>query len=100
MKKVLPVLFFICSIIASCEKVIDCDDAQVSIENIGSDTIYYCWGCNVLEDTLFPGEKAIQNVGPVYISEYEKTTIWTVFESTKGDYLIRVDDCLVERVVK
>jgi len=89
MKNVIFVLFvFFVSL--SCNKEFpECDSAELCVENIGSDTIYFCWGCNYYEDTLYPGEKACRLLGEMSGgTEYD-----AYFDSSHGSYIINVDEC-------
>lgn len=84
----------------SCKKDIVCDDAQLCMVNKTNDTIYYCWGCNIYRDTLLPGARTCENVGPVSVSSSlsssSSSIVWVDFSSSAGSYLIKVDECYIE----
>ncbi|MCF8256424.1 MAG: hypothetical protein K9J06_02660 [Flavobacteriales bacterium] len=73
-----------------------CDDAQLCVRNMGTDTIYYCWGCNYYADTLLPNGSACINVGPVSSSQYT----YINFQYDLASYDILVDKCEVESVIE
>ncbi len=99
MKKIIPILLFAIAIFASCSKDIECDNAQLCIKNISSDTILYCWGCNYYEDTLLPYGKACTDVGPISIKRNSESTSTVFFDSDHGSYAIEVRDCYVEKEI-
>lgn len=84
----------------SCSKDINCDNARLCMVNKTTDTILYCWGCNLYRDTLFPGGKACYDAGPISVSRglggSSESIVWVDFNSTKGSYRIKVDDCNIE----
>ena len=99
MKKYLFGLLFLASLIYSCSKEIECDDAQFCIVNNSNDTIRYGWGTNYYTDTLFPHSKACKNVGYIHISRTSSSYKTIQLSSTKGDYFFDVTDCYYEKVL-
>lgn len=101
----IPILFIFSVIIFGCiEDDVDCENAELCVKNIGTDTIYYCWGCNYYEDFIIPRGEACTNVGEISIdysiSGTTESVIWINFDSSHGSYLIRVDDCYVEKFIE
>ena len=84
----------------NCKKKIDCPNAQLCVKNIGSDTILFCWGCNLYEDTLLPGKSACINVGSVYIDYKTEDTKIQSFYSDHGNYGILVNECNEEKEIR
>ena len=81
----------------SCKKTARCDTATLCMVNQTSDTIRYCWGCNVYSETLAPGEKACREVrGPID----ESSTVWVDFQTAGGTRRVEVYKCYVEAVIQ
>jgi hypothetical protein len=99
MKNILLLAFLLTAIFTSCEKPIDCDNATLCVKNVGSDTIYYCWGCNSYNDTLPPGRAACKNVGEIYVSSSREQTQEVPFETSNANYYFTVDKCYVEKEI-
>lgn len=83
-----------------CKKKIECDNAQLCVKNIGTDKIYYCWGCSFYSDSILPGNKACKYVGAIEITSSSESVVWVDFSSSKGSYRIKVDDCYVEKEIQ
>lgn len=96
MRKLVLLLIPLLFVIISCAKKVDCENAELCVKNIGTDVIYYCWGCNMFSDSILPGEKACVNVGSVYVSYTTESIHWVDFNSTHGDFVIKVDKCFNE----
>lgn len=96
--------FVICVLLigfVSCKKKgIQCDNAELRIKNIGTDTIYYSFNSSAYTDTLLPGATISSFVGPIEVTSESESTVTTTFESTHGNYAIEVDDCVVTREIQ
>jgi len=94
-------LFAFVLFLAYCgKKNIDCDNAKVVIKNIGTDTIRYCWGCNMYDSILPPGKMATTYVGQIHIGNGIEQTSTASFCTGSGTLLIPVDECVEYREVK
>ncbi len=100
MKKIIPLILVISAALASCTKKVQCDNAQLCVRNIGTDTIYYCWGCNSYDSTLVPGASACINVGEIEVSRSIENTAIMSFYSTHGSYAMEVDECFEKREIE
>ena len=96
MKKRIPFIFILSAIALSCREPLNCDNAELCVKNIGTDTIFYCWGCNYYEDYILPGESACIYVGEV---THESQPIY-YFDTNGATYAIPVDDCFVEKLIE
>lgn len=96
MKKSIFGLLIFTAFLYSCNKDIECDNAQICIVNNTGDTVMYAWGSNHYEDTLLPNQKACRNVGPVTITRNSASYSTVYFDCTKGSYYYDVTDCYEE----
>jgi hypothetical protein len=86
--------------LACCKKTIDCDNAKVVVKNIGTDTIYYCWGCNMYDSILAPGQMATSYVGQIHVGgSYEQTSVAS-FCTSGATYAIEVNECVEYREIE
>lgn len=92
-------LISIC-LLTGCFQNIQCDNAETCVINESNDTVFYCWGCNFLEDTILPGDSACRFVGEISVGPNSSSIVTVHFESTKGNFAWHVDDCYVERAVQ
>lgn len=87
----------------SCKEDVYCDNAQVCVKNIGSDTIRFCWGCNMHDEVIPPGEKACTYVGVIEITHglggSSASTETISFQTSGYTLMIEVDECYEERSV-
>jgi hypothetical protein len=100
LKPIYILFLFTVILFTACKKKTKCDNAQLCIKNIGTDTIYFCWGCSSYTDSILPGGKACRYVGPIEVSGSSENVVWSDFESTHGNFRIKVDDCLVEKDIE
>ncbi|NQX98265.1 MAG: hypothetical protein HRT73_10360 [Flavobacteriales bacterium] len=93
-------LIIILSLFAfSCSKKLDCDNARLCFENIGNDTINYCWGCYPYTEVLLPGGKICRDVGEIDDSDGEDLSVY-YFDSDHGNYPVRMNSCYVLKQIK
>jgi len=77
--------------LSSCKKV-SCD-ATLCVKNIGTQTIHYGWGTNMIIDSILPGQSACKDVGHIETGLFNSSTSNVSFDSDHGDYIIEVDEC-------
>lgn len=83
----------------SCQKNVDCPNAEVCVYNYTQDVVYYRWGyaSTAFEDTLMPGESTCNFVGKVKIQNsifgQSSQTNNAVFYSSKQDIIEKITDC-------
>jgi len=102
MKKLIPFLFLTAIMFSNCMKNndINCDNAELCITNIGSDTINYSWGSTLYTDYMLPGNKACINVGHIEVTKNSSATEEVYFYSDHGNFIIVVDECLEEHDIE
>ena len=83
-------------LMASCVKEVDCENAEMCVRNVGTDTVFYCWNCSDFSSIILPGEKACKNVGKIYISSTKESTVGASFNSPQGNYITEIRDCYTE----
>ncbi|MES2847997.1 MAG: hypothetical protein V4685_02990 [Bacteroidota bacterium] len=99
MKRSAAILLLVVSaMLFSCKKqrsTVPCDTATLCMVNQTSDTVRYCWGCNIYSEKVAPGEKACRDVlGPIN----ESSTVWVDFETASSTRRVEVADCYVEEI--
>jgi hypothetical protein len=82
-----------------CKETIDCDNAKVVVKNTGSDTIRYCWGCNMYDSILAPGQMATSSVGPIHMGGGVQQTSVATFCTSGATYAIEVNECVEYREI-
>lgn len=68
-------------------------NANVCVINNTRDTVFFCWNCNNLSDTLLPGEKTCDSSRTIFVKEKSSRVYSTQFQSNKGSITIEVNDC-------
>ena len=86
-------------LVTACGNKVDCDNAELCIKNVGTDTVHYCWGCNLYSESLPPGEQTCIKVGRIHGNRNNGSFVWVDFESDHGSYRIEVADCYVEKLI-
>ncbi|RYE01896.1 MAG: hypothetical protein EOP50_01215 [Sphingobacteriales bacterium] len=86
-------VFLLTSCTKSKSKSAPCERATVCMINNTTDTIRYCWGCNMYTEKVAPGQKACREVlGPISST----STVWVDFQTAGETRRILVDECNVE----
>lgn len=99
MKYFILIISLLSIIFINCSKEkLDCDNAQICVKNVGQDTIYYCWGCNIPTEILLSGGKTCADLGPVD-ADKDEFIVQVDFMSDHGNYIIETQDCYTEKEV-
>lgn len=98
MKKLIILFSVFVSLLYSCSKKIECDNAQICVKNLSADTVYYCWGCNTPSEVLLPNNKTCIDIGPVDVKK-DEFLVYADFTSTKGNFTIESTECYTEKEI-
>lgn len=81
----------------SCKKEIHCEQAEVCVTNIGTDTIYYSWGGSDMSTYVIPGDSTCKiSEEEVHITSSSESFTVAYFETIgHGSYTIKIKDCHV-----
>ncbi len=98
MKKCIILFSVLGVFLYSCTKKIECDNAQICVKNLSTDTVYYCWGCNTPNEILLPNNKTCIDLGPVDVKK-DEFLVYAEFRSTKGNFTIESTECYTEKEI-
>lgn len=75
------------------QNIPSCDSAILRVINRTSDTIRYCWGCNMYTNILPPGQNVQKTItGPIN----QNRVVWVPFQTSGGTTMYEVSKCYVE----
>ena len=102
MYKYFLAIVLLTALFSSCSRrKLDCDNAQVCYKNVGTDTINYCFGgCNIYSEKLLPGCTACEQIGSVHSTATVTDGKTSMFTSDHGNFIIDVDACYKEKILR
>jgi hypothetical protein len=95
-------LFIALAILAltSCKKYVKCDNAELCIKNIGTDTIWCAWNSSAYTEKLLPGATICTNLGKLDTDPNNSQGSTTTFNSDHGSYSFNVSACHTDKEIK
>ena len=81
--------------LSACVEKIDCE-AELCVKNVGNDTIRYAWNSTSLDEKLEPQGTTCRQLGRLQKDRINDGYFITQFNSDRGTYAIKVEQCYTE----